>query len=500
MIRYIVLVLLVSVAGEAYAHGTGSETLDPILWGDIQATVQMNSEVTESGVTITLSMIRADDASPMSDVSFYISASHSQDTIFAEHIESSDGTVIFDFVTQDSEVQVNPISVGGLFGMFGQSGYDIRGQDLGEGGLYSLYIEVYSAGGYIPPSPAVFTPAVSVPITYTYSVSDPNWGEQDLTLITYYDTFTRYEYDLDTRTIYLDMPFAWHPDVIEQVDTVHIEFTVPESYGELTVTRYDVTVNDIPIDPKTISVEDFFSVYRTIHIVIPRAALLDMLDANEGRDDMRFVIKPSTNSPHSVVTQNGQYRVLTILEPALLPDGDAGSVLFNVTDVFLRNRIVSVSYNMDIVHQGNLLHTQQGITSDSGSTIATFEIPPGVAGMGTVTFSNLDGNELANASIQIILDRMSQDVDSTDIPSWIRTTAGWWATGQIEDGEFVRAVAYMIQEGIIMVQAEPAGETRTTIDQWVRTVTQWWAEGQVSDAEFLRGIEYMVNAGIIPIE
>lgn len=500
MIRWAVLILLAVTAGEAYAHGTGSEILDPIPWGDIQATVQMNSEVTESGVTITLSMIRADDRSPLGDVSFYMSASHGQDTVFAERVESPDGTVIFDFMSQDSEVQVNPVSVGGLFGMFGQSGYEIRGHDLGEGGLYSLYIEVYSAAGHTPFSPAVFTPAVSVPITFTHSVSDPNWGEQDLTFITYYDTFTRYEYDPNIRTIYLDMPFSWQRDIIEQIDTVHIEFTVPDSFGDLTVALYDVTVNDMPLDPKTVTVEDFFVGSRTVHIVIPRVALLDMLDANGGGDTMVFVIKPPEDSPRSAVTQNGQYRVLAILEPAGLPADDAGSVLFNVTDVFLRNRVVTVPYSMEIAYQDNLLHTQQGITNNDGNTVALFDIPSGVSGMGTVTFSNLNGNELANASIEIIFDRMPQNVDSIEIPDWIRTTAGWWATGQIDDGEFVRAVAYMIQEEIIVVQTEPVGEARTAIDPWVRTATQWWAEGQVSDAEFLTGVQYMVNVGIIPLD
>ena len=500
MIRYISLILLVLVAGEAYAHGTGSEILDPIQWGDIQATIQVVSEPTESGVTITASMIRADNSSPLGDASFYMSASHGQDTIFADTIDSPDGTVIFDFISENSEVQVSPVSVGGIFGMFAQSGYEIRGPNLGEGGLYSLYIEVYSAAGHTPASAAVFEPAVSVPITYTHQVSDPNWGDQTLEFITYYDTFTEYGYDPDIRTIHLDMPFGWQQGIIEQVDTVHIEFTVPDSFGDLAVARYDVTVNGILIDPRTVMVEDFFAGYRTVHIVISRAALLDMLDANEGRDVMSFVIKPPDNAPYSAVTENGQYRVLAILEPASMSDDHAATMLFNVTDVFLRNRVVSVPYTVDITYQDDILHTQQGITDDSGSTAVSFGMPPDISGMAYIRFSNLDGNELANASIEMIFGMVSQDVESVYIPDWVRVTTSLWAAGLMGDDQFVSAVSYIIQTGIIVVQAETGTETKDTIEPWVRTVTQWWVDGEVSDAEFLAAIQHMVNVGIIPLE
>lgn len=40
---------------------------------------------------------------------------------------------------------------------------------------------------------------------------------------------------------------------------------------------------------------------------------------------------------------------------------------------------------------------------------------------------------------------------SSPIPSWVRNNAGWWSDGAIGDGEFVRAIQYLIQQGIIAV-------------------------------------------------
>ena len=37
------------------------------------------------------------------------------------------------------------------------------------------------------------------------------------------------------------------------------------------------------------------------------------------------------------------------------------------------------------------------------------------------------------------------------IPSWIKTSAGWWADGQIDDATFVASIQYLIAQKIIRV-------------------------------------------------
>ena len=38
-----------------------------------------------------------------------------------------------------------------------------------------------------------------------------------------------------------------------------------------------------------------------------------------------------------------------------------------------------------------------------------------------------------------------------EIPTWIKNTASFWADGQISDGEFVNAIEFLIESGIIQV-------------------------------------------------
>ena len=37
------------------------------------------------------------------------------------------------------------------------------------------------------------------------------------------------------------------------------------------------------------------------------------------------------------------------------------------------------------------------------------------------------------------------------VPDWVKNTAGWWATDQIDDSAFLQGIQYLIKEGIITV-------------------------------------------------
>ena len=100
------------------------------------------------------------------------------------------------------------------------------------------------------------------------------------------------------------------------------------------------------------------------------------------------------------------------------------------------------------------------------------------------------------------------------IPDWIKTNAGWWAEGAIDDGTFVRGIEYMVGEGIIRVPppeaasapgqggtaaaaADPPGDG--AVPAWIKSSAGWWAAGAISDGEFVNGISYLMAAGVISV-
>ena len=42
---------------------------------------------------------------------------------------------------------------------------------------------------------------------------------------------------------------------------------------------------------------------------------------------------------------------------------------------------------------------------------------------------------------------------STDaeIPDWIKSNAGWWTDGQIDDNSFVQGIQFLIKEGLMRI-------------------------------------------------
>ena len=129
-----------------------------------------------------------------------------------------------------------------------------------------------------------------------------------------------------------------------------------------------------------------------------------------------------------------------------------------------------------------------------GPVTARLLVPDGVSGPGELRFHEIDGNDLATATIPIVFD----GVVHPKVPEWVRTTAGWWVDGMIGEESFIEAIRYLIENGIIQVlpvQADAGGGG--PVEEWVRTTVGWWAGGLVSDEEFLASITYLMERGII---
>jgi len=107
--------------------------------------------------------------------------------------------------------------------------------------------------------------------------------------------------------------------------------------------------------------------------------------------------------------------------------------------------------------------------------------------LGKVTFSlkNLEGNE---SEIQI--------------PQWVKTNAGWWASNQIPDNDFVKGLEYLINAEILKIPQTIQEESETEpqqIPSWLRKNAAWWSEGLLSNEEFVKGIQFLIQKNIVKI-
>jgi hypothetical protein len=89
----------------------------------------------------------------------------------------------------------------------------------------------------------------------------------------------------------------------------------------------------------------------------------------------------------------------------------------------------------------------------------------------------------------------------TEIPSWIKSNANWWADGMIGDNDFVLGIQHLINVEIIKIPQTTQGTQNTQqIPHWIKNNAKWWAGGLISDLDFVQGIQYLIRNGIIQIQ
>ena len=92
--------------------------------------------------------------------------------------------------------------------------------------------------------------------------------------------------------------------------------------------------------------------------------------------------------------------------------------------------------------------------------------------------------------------------EPTNVPSWIKNTAGWWASDQIPDSAFLQGIQFLIKEGIMVIPiTETSGSSQSQeVPSWIKNTAGWWAEDKISEVEFVNAIQYLIKNGIIIIK
>jgi len=105
-------------------------------------------------------------------------------------------------------------------------------------------------------------------------------------------------------------------------------------------------------------------------------------------------------------------------------------------------------------------------------------------------------NDVEIGSVTFVLNKL-------EIPDWVRSNAGWWATGQIQDSDFISGIQFLINARIIDIPDLPQRtsevEKENVLPDWIRSNAGWWANGMISDNDFITGIKYLVGQGIIKV-
>ena len=95
-----------------------------------------------------------------------------------------------------------------------------------------------------------------------------------------------------------------------------------------------------------------------------------------------------------------------------------------------------------------------------------------------------------------------EKIEENKIPLWIKNNAAWWTQDKISDTDFIQGIEYLVQKKIINPVVSDTVQTTNTentdvIPNWVRNNSKWWSAGLISDEEFLSAIGYLIENGLI---
>ncbi|MDH5430879.1 MAG: peptidase [Nitrosopumilus sp.] len=500
------------VFDSAFGHGVGSETFPPVDLNGKQVTLEISSSKNDpeknDDQQISISMIDFDSKITLRDVTFLIKSYRGETFLFEQEFKADNGFVVFNFISEDSDtVVIEEVADNGLFGsLLGLESrmINVKGPKLSEGGLYKFDISILTADGYSQKlaEPLIFNAGISIAQTTTHNFVDPNFGEQNIDIVTYYDEISDFNYDSHSKEISYSMPFEWSESNINQTSVVHEELVIPKTFGDLLVSGFSMYVNGIKLSDDVTTIDDFFSDGRVVHFIIYQKELLNIFQNGSDQNQMNFVIKPDRDYVHlSSVTENGQFRILATTEPENLTSNSNAKIIFDVTDIFLKNKPVSTTYDFSVTQNEKIIFEQSGISTDSKDkhNIAEFMVPENISGIVNLNFYNLDNNDLAKTSIPIVINRVTNQNEIL-IPDWIRNNALWWSEEQIDDNTFIQGIEYLIKNNIIVI---PQTQQETTdaqkIPSWIRNNAEWWAAGQIDDETFVQGLEFLIKKGIIHV-
>lgn len=409
----------------SYEHGLGAETLPPVMIGNRNATLsvgvsQATTEPANTDREIDIRLFETDSLEPINNVTFLVKAVKDNKTLFEHEFQTEKGSLVMLITRSDSsEVQI----LGGddamkklfesLFGPSNDSVYIIKGPIFDTGGLYQFHIDILTADSLetrLEP-PIRYNSAISIPERTTYSVNDYNFSNQTVSVITYYDRINNFKYDSNTKFINFTMPFDWSKENIDQVSVVHEEIQIPRTFGDFLATNYEAYVNNKLLPDQSLSVDDYSSDNKTIHIILYKNDLQEITDT-QSINTMEFALHPSNkvNFPIMAFTRNAQYKVSLEWDPPIMIAGANTKFHFKVLDPYLLDKTVgSVSYDFSLIQNQKILFKKSEVTIDSQTQDNIIDVTmPNTTGPVIIAFENLGGNSFAGTEFTSVVKQSQQ--------------------------------------------------------------------------------------------
>lgn len=399
----------------AFGHGIGGETL-PVSIGNKDATLFVGVQPsvfdpTNNESYLTIKLTDGKTEAVIEHVTFTMELTKDGKQIFKEKFHDDLGNLNIKVISKESghiKIDGDMESTSGSWTRKLFSPLTMEGPIFTSGGLYKFHIEIIGIDSdqNIIAKPPSLNGAISIAEKTNHPVTGIDQKKYDIGVTSYYDRISNFTFDTKNSMVSFDMPFDWSRQNVNQTSVVHHEIHIPKTFAEMLVTKYDATVNDIPLKESSVTIDDYSEDARVVHLVINQKDLLEMTKSNE--QQMRFTVMPSKNIqfPLKANTGNAQFEVGLSWDPPVIYPGQNVNFYIDFNELFTDKKPKDTTYDFVLSQHGNeiLRKKSTGMTNSPTKTnIESYIFSPDNLGPVIVSIKQIGSNQYANADFVAVV-------------------------------------------------------------------------------------------------
>ena len=546
----------------AFAHGLGGDQAEPITFGDMEVTVRTDlnpSDITIGDIDDINMKIRFFDTLTdisLEKVTYRVEVWQSGDLLARNLFYDVDGRLDIElrptFDCDESDLWKCTIyggsehisAPGALYVQGAQCTDDnldicarptITGPLFNKGGLYNIKIDIEAAT-----SPKTllaqllsYDTFVSIAQEQDFFIQTAN-AEIPVVIKTYYDDVENFQFDTLDNSISFDMAFDWSPDYVNLVQVVHEEIRVPKSFVPYAEGKqFKGYVNGVEIGQKALLNDPYsYDDTNVVHFLVSKSDL-EKINETLGPDNYDNKSMNLKLVPQDKVSKSSTEFSLVDIEKEKIPtivniswDGKYGATqeipfeftFFNEDRKLIKDvryaYVVLDESEQEITRNVGTDSVNPGIVSIEGLDVQHVYVPaPGQIRFDVLVYGTGLDYDPTHAGIGSAIIEIGPGFETPTtelvteiqvIPDWLKSNAGWWAAGDIDDDTFIRGIQYLIEEDILKipptVQDTDSDTDSNDIPDWLKSNAGWWAAGDIDDDTFIRGIQFLIEKKIISVE
>lgn len=359
--------------------------------------------------------------------------------------------------------------IAGAYYSTGENRPVIQGPVFDKGGLYNIKVDIVGATNpkTMTTSDIHFETYVTIPIQQSFLVQTANAQEFPVMIKSFSGDVTNFQFDKTLNKFSYQIPFDWSNlhSMTELKQNILVRKGL-DSFKE--GVNVDAYIDGQKLKSSSVifdTISDKNS--NIIRIAIPHDELNNINEKlgsdNISRKNIKFELVSSGMSEINsaeLLFENG-YRAQISWNSKYVPNekipftfsfyDKSGNLAKDMLYAYSVSNASGKELWSNIGNNANTI----GIVAHDGVNHETFSLPSDgtysikliLTGQGNTNYENF----LSSKTNFVLVSDKQDQVNSVSIPSWIKNNAGWWSEGKIDDQSFVKAIQYLVEQGIIRV-------------------------------------------------